>query len=112
MAGLDPAIHLFEKGLLRRKMDTRVKPAYDDLGYGSDNRATTSDVVRPSAQLRTGAGTTLLRSLLPHPALNSSASTRSSRVRVTSGQSRLKSATSRFMSVLFIARASAASSTN
>jgi hypothetical protein len=28
IAGLDPAIHLLRKTLL--KMDTRVKPAYDD----------------------------------------------------------------------------------
>ena len=35
IAGLDPAIHLFRKepalGLLPRGMDTRVKPAHDDL---------------------------------------------------------------------------------
>ena len=29
IAGLDPAIHLFEDAFLRRVMDTRVKPAYD-----------------------------------------------------------------------------------
>jgi hypothetical protein len=45
-------------------------------------------------------------------AANSSASTNVSRVRVTSGQSRLKSATSRFMSAPLIARSSAASSVN
>jgi hypothetical protein len=31
MAGLDPAIHPLRKGLFRRLMDTRVKPAYDEL---------------------------------------------------------------------------------
>jgi hypothetical protein len=31
IAGLDPAIHHLEKLFLRRVMDTRVKPAYDDL---------------------------------------------------------------------------------
>jgi hypothetical protein len=30
IAGLDPAIHLLLERLLRRTMDTRVKPAYDD----------------------------------------------------------------------------------
>ena len=45
-------------------------------------------------------------------AANSSASTNVSRVRVTSGQSRLKSATSRFMSAPLMARSSAASSGN
>jgi hypothetical protein len=31
MAAHDPAIHpFFEKGFLRRLMDTRVKPAYDE----------------------------------------------------------------------------------
>jgi hypothetical protein len=32
IAGLDPAIHPLWETLLRRLMDTRVKPAYDDLG--------------------------------------------------------------------------------
>jgi hypothetical protein len=30
MAGLDPAIHLLRKRLFAKRMDTRVKPAYDD----------------------------------------------------------------------------------
>jgi hypothetical protein len=29
MAGLDPAIHHFERSGLTKEMDTRVKPAYD-----------------------------------------------------------------------------------
>jgi hypothetical protein len=29
MAGLDPAIHLLQRRLFAKKMDTRVKPAYD-----------------------------------------------------------------------------------
>jgi hypothetical protein len=32
VAGLDPAIHLLRKRALRRVMDTRVKPAYDERG--------------------------------------------------------------------------------
>jgi hypothetical protein len=31
MAGLDPAIHLSSKDSLRRVVDTRVKPAYDEI---------------------------------------------------------------------------------
>jgi hypothetical protein len=31
IAGLDPAIHPLRK-TLAKKMDTRVKPAYDELG--------------------------------------------------------------------------------
>jgi hypothetical protein len=30
IAGLDPAIHLLRKTLLRRRMDPRVKPAGDE----------------------------------------------------------------------------------
>jgi hypothetical protein len=30
MAGLDPAIHPLRKNVLRKLMDTRVKPAYDE----------------------------------------------------------------------------------
>src|SRR5689334_22290295 len=32
MAGLDPAIHLFER-VLRRLMDARVKPAHDEVCF-------------------------------------------------------------------------------
>jgi hypothetical protein len=56
------------------------------------------------------AGTTNVD--VPHPAPYSSASTSNSRVRVTSGQSRLKSATSRFMSALLTARSSEGWSAN
>jgi len=31
LAGLDGAIHPFSKDSLRRVMDTRVKPAYDEI---------------------------------------------------------------------------------
>ena len=43
MAGLDPAIHLLRKYALRRLMDTRVKPAYDDGEYRSALPAITTD---------------------------------------------------------------------
>jgi hypothetical protein len=43
MAGLDPAIHLLQKYALRRLMDTRVKPAYDNGEYRSALPAITTD---------------------------------------------------------------------
>jgi hypothetical protein len=78
---------------------------------GKARPMTGSGVARVSFHRRTADN--LRRALRRnHPAPNSSASTKVSRVRVTPGQSRLKSAISRFMSSPFIARSSEASLTN
>src|ERR1700723_1054127 len=77
MAGLDPAIHLLLRKVLRRLMDTRVKPAYDDCEYRN-------------------AGLSRYNCRCPHIAPYSSASTRISRLRGMPGQARSKSATSAF----------------
>jgi hypothetical protein len=71
--------------------------------------------VNPESQLQraiNSAGTASRSDKLPHPAPSSSASTKISRVRLTSGQQRSNSATSGFSASPLVARSSAALSAN
>jgi hypothetical protein len=53
MAGLDPAIHLLRKRLSAKKMDTRVKPAYDAFGSGLLQELLAMTIDRPLFNERT-----------------------------------------------------------
>jgi hypothetical protein len=55
MAGLDPAIHLLKKSLAK-KMDTRVKPAYDDVDHAAPNSSASTKTSRVRRFFRVMAG--------------------------------------------------------
>ncbi len=110
MPGPVPGIHVFCHSRGGKDVDGRAKPGHDEESH------LTFRILNEARLLMVGTALARLCPTLRHYgtgyAANSSASTKVSRVRVTSGQSRLKSATRRFISSPFMARSSEASSAN